>query len=70
MQSERLSSNWRRLLAEVQELWSKRGVDVLGASDSVALRKVFQRAGFSEERSNREVEEMLRGFDEKLRRAA
>ena len=57
-------------MAEAQELWSKRGVDVLGASDTVALRKVFQRAGLSEERCNREVEEILRGFDEKLRRAA
>ena len=70
MKSEQISSKWALLLAEIQEIWSKRGVDVLGASDSIDLRKLFQRAGLSEERSNREVEEVLRGFDEKLRRAA
>lgn len=70
MQSEQISAKWPLLLAEIQEVWSKRGIDVLSASNSGDLSKLFQRAGLSEKRSNREVEEMLRHFHEKLRRAA
>jgi hypothetical protein len=70
MQSEQISLKWPRLLAEAHEVWSKRGINVLGASNSSDLTKIFQRAGFSEKRSRHEVEEMLRHFDEKLRRAA
>ena len=70
MKSEQISSKWPLLLAEIQEVWSKRGINVLGASNSVDLNKIFQRAGLSEKRSNREVEAMLLNFDEKLRLAA
>jgi uracil DNA glycosylase len=69
-QNEQKASKWTLLLAEIQETWSRRGVNVLNASDSVDLGKIFQHAGLSEERSNREVIEALRNFDEKLRRAA
>ena len=64
------SSKWPLLLAEIEAVWSKRGVDVVGASDSRELITRFQRAGLSEKRSSREVEEMLRRFDEKIRLAA
>jgi len=73
MQSEKTSkksSKWPLLLAEIEAVWSKRGVDVVGASDSRELITRFQRAGLSEKRSSREVEEMLRRFDEKIRLAA
>ena len=70
MKSEQISSKWPLLLAEIQEVWSKRGINVLSASNSGDLRMIFQRAGLSEKRSKREVEAMLLNFDEKLRRAA
>lgn len=70
MKSEQISSKWPLLLAEIQEVWSKRGINVLSASNSGDLRMIFQRAGLSERRSMREVEAMLLNFDEKLRRAA
>ena len=63
-------AKWRQFLEEVQGTWARRGIDVLHASDAFDLRKVFQEAGLSEQRSSREVEEMLRSFDEKLRQAA
>jgi hypothetical protein len=70
MQTEKISSKWPLVLAEIQEIWAKRGVDVLEASNAVELKKLFQRAGLSEQRSNHETEETLRRFQEKLRRAA
>ena len=70
MQAENMSSKWPLLLAEVHEVWSKRGVDVRGASNSRDLIRRFQQAGLSEKRSSLEVQEMLRRFDEKIRLAA
>jgi hypothetical protein len=70
LQPEQKQVKWRQFLEEVKGTWANRGIDVLSASDELDLRRVFQDAGLSEQRSSREVEEMLRSFDERLRRAA
>jgi hypothetical protein len=62
---------WQLFLEEVRRTPIGRAFDFSGVSDLNELAMSLQRsADLSESRSKREVEELLRTFEEKLQRAA
>jgi hypothetical protein len=62
---------WRLFLEDARQAWPNRGIDLSAAADLNQLASALGHAdGLSESRAKREVERLLRRFEEKMQRAA
>jgi len=63
--------HWRFFLEDARHVWLDRGFDLSGAADLNQLASALGRAAdLSESRAKREVQRLLRRFEEKMQRAA
>jgi hypothetical protein len=63
--------HWRFFLEDARHEWPDPGIDLSRAADLNQLASALGRAvGLSESRAKREIQRLLRRFEEKMQRAA